>query len=270
MTIKMGIIGGTGVYDPNIFSSVSEEKVETEFGLIGVKVGDYQGTSVAFIPRHGENHAIPPHKINYRGNILAMRKLGVKRIIATGAVGSLNIEMTPGELILVDQFIDFTRNRIQTFFDDGESGVLHVDMTEPYCKDLRTVIANAAQTLGQPVQTRGTYVCTEGPRFETPAEIVMFRLLGGDLVGMTSVPEVVLAREAGICYCTIAMVTNFAAGISPAPLTHAEVIETMRLNNDKLRNLIMRTIEIDPGQRDCLCQNAVEELGTLGQVKFLS
>lgn len=267
---KIGFIGGTGVYDPALLSGISEENVSTEYGAVKVKIGEYKGISVAFLARHGEDHAVPPHKINYRANIMAMKKLGVERIIATGAVGSLNLEMQPGEFVMVDQFLDFTKNRVQTFFEDNDRGVMHVDMTEPYCLELRKIVANAARSLELPVKTRGTYVCTEGPRFETPAEIKMYSSLGGDLVGMTSVPEVVLAREAEICYATIAMVTNFAAGISPTPLTHAEVIEAMRQNNENLKRLIMRTIEIVPGERKCQCQNALEELGSLGTGKLLS
>jgi len=262
--IKIGIIGGTGLYDPKILSSVSEENVRTDFGLIKVKTGEYNGIPVAFLPRHGEDHAVPPHKVNYRGNIMALKKLGVERILATGAVGSLNLEMRPGEFILVDQFIDFTRNRVQTFYEEGEKGVVHIDMTNPYCPELRKVIMEAAKILGMPLKTKGTYVCTEGPRFETPAEIKMYSSLGGDLVGMTSVPEVVLAREAEICYATIAMVTNFAAGISPTPLTHAEVLEAMRKNNENLKKLLVKTIEIMPPERNCECQCALEELGSLG------
>ncbi len=267
---KIAIIGGTGVYDPKILTGISGETVRTDYGAIRVQVGSYRGVPVAFLPRHGEDHAVPPHRVNYRGNIMALKKLGVERILATGAVGSLNLEMRPGEFILVDQFIDFTRNRVQTFFEEGEKGVVHIDMTEPYCSELRKAIIGAAGALDMPVKTRGTYVCTEGPRFETPAEIKMYSQLGGDLVGMTSVPEVVLAREAEICYATVAMVTNFAAGISPTPLTHAEVLEAMRQNNENLKKLMMKTIELMPAERSCDCQNALGELGSLGQGKYLS
>jgi len=268
--IKIGIIGGTGVYDPKILTGVSEENVKTEYGTIRVKVGEYKSKPVAFLARHGQDHAVPPHRINYRGNIMALKRLGVERIVATGAVGSLNLEMRPGEAVLVDQFIDFTKNRVQTFFDDGEKGVLHVDMTGPYCLDLRKTIINAAQTLAMPLKSSGTYVCTEGPRFETPAEIKMYSAMGGDLVGMTSVPEVILAKEAEICYATIALVTNYAAGISPTPLTHAEVMEAMRSNQENLKSLIMRTIEYLTDERACDCGRALEELGSLGQGKVMS
>ncbi len=261
----VGIIGGTGLYDPKILSSVSEEYVRTDFGMVKVKTGEYNGIPVAFLPRHGEDHAVPPHKVNYRGNIMALKKLGVERILATGAVGSLNLEMGPGEFILVDQFIDYTKNRVQTFYEEGEKGVVHIDMTNPYCPELRKVLTEAAKALNMPVRAKGTYVCTEGPRFETPAEIKMYSALGGDLVGMTSVPEVVLAREAEICYATVAMVTNFAAGISPTPLTHAEVLEAMRKNNENLKKLLVKAIEIMPRERNCECLCALKELGSLGQ-----
>lgn len=267
---RIGIIGGTGVYDPNILPGIAEEEVKTDFGVVSVTTGEYRGVQVVFLARHGKDHGVPPHKVNYRANIMAMKKLGVDRIIATGAVGSLNLEMRPGEFVLVDQFIDFTRNRIQTFYEDSDKGVVHIDMTTPYCLELRKIITNAATALGLPVKTKGTYVCTEGPRFETPAEVKMYSFLGGDLVGMTSVPEVILAREAEICYATVAMVTNFAAGISPAPLTHAEVLEAIQLNNEKLKRIIMKTIELIPAERTCECQNALEELGSLGQGKQLS
>ncbi|PKM82613.1 MAG: S-methyl-5'-thioadenosine phosphorylase [Firmicutes bacterium HGW-Firmicutes-14] len=268
--VRIGIIGGTGVYDPKILKDISEEHIRTDYGNIRVTVGKHNGIPVAFLPRHGEDHTIPPHRVNYRGNIMALRKLGVERILATGAVGSLNLKMNPGEFVLVDQFIDFTKNRPHTFFEDGEKGVVHIDMTEPYCREFRKIVATAAATLEIPLKTRGTYICTEGPRFETPAEIKMYSLLGGHLVGMTGVPEVVLAREAEMCYVTVAMITNFAAGISPKPLTHTEVLEAMGRSNDNLRKLIMRVIEMIPEGRNCECQNSIEELGSLGQGRFLS
>jgi len=267
---KIGIIGGTGVYDPKILTGVAEEQVRTDYGTVKVKLGEYNSTPIVFLPRHGEGHSIPPHKVNYRANIMAMKKLGVERILATGAVGSLNLEMRPGEIVLTDQFMDFTKNRVQTFFEDGEKGVVHIDVTDPYCLSLRKVLSSAAAAINMPIKNRGTYVCTEGPRFETPAEIKMYSMLGGDLVGMTSVPEVVLAREAEICYAIIAMVTNFAAGISPTPLTHAEVLEAMKQNNENLKKLVIKAIELMPEERDCDCQNALAELGSLGQGKYIS
>ncbi len=264
MSIKFGIIGGTGVYDPKILKDTREETLSTRFGTVQVKVGNYNGKEIAFLPRHGAQHSVPPHLINYRANILAMKALGVQKLIATAAVGSLNPAMAPGDFVLVDQFMDFTKNRPLTFYEGGEQGVVHIDLTEPYCRELRGVLKKAAGATGLRVLEGGSYVCTEGPRFETPAEIRMYRILGGDLVGMTSVPEVVLAKEAEICYATVAMVTNFAAGISPTNLTHSEVVETMRQNNHNLRKLVMKTMEIITEERHCPCQSALKELGMLG------
>lgn len=258
--ISIAIIGGTGVYDPRILANVREATVSTPFGSVTYMVGEYAGKSVAFLPRHGSKHSIPPHLINYRANIWAMKKIGVRSILATTAVGSLNLAMKPGHFVLVDQFIDFTKGRTSSFYEGGERGVVHVDVTDPYCATLRKVVVKAAVNADIPIHEKGVYVCTEGPRFETPAEIRMFAKLDGDLVGMTNVPEVVLAREAEMCYSTISMVTNFAAGISPQPLTHGEVLETMRDNGEKIKRLIMTSIEMISDQ-DCTCQHALREYG---------
>ncbi|HEX3032236.1 MAG TPA: S-methyl-5'-thioadenosine phosphorylase [Bacillota bacterium] len=261
MAVSYAIIGGTGVYDPKILTDTREEKVHTNYGDVVVKVGSYHGKEIAFLPRHGAKHSVPPHLINYRANISALKQLGVTKILATAAVGSLNPAMLPGDFVLVDQFMDFTKNRAATFFEGGSQGVVHIDLTEPYCKELRGVMKTAAGQLGLRLSEGGNYVCTEGPRFETPAEIRMYRMLGGDLVGMTSCPEVALSREAEMCYATVAMVTNFAAGISPTCLTHSEVVETMRQNGEKLRQLVMKTMELITEERSCACQAALKELG---------
>ncbi len=211
--------------------------------------------------RHGRDHATPPHLINYRANIWAVRKLGVRKILATSAVGSLSSDFRIGELVLLDQFLDFTKSRPQTFYEGGQQGVLHVDMTEPYCSAVRQVIIDASERLGFVVRNEACYVCTEGPRFETPAEIRMFQRFGADLVGMTSVPEVVLARELGMCYASIGMVTNEAAGIAAHPLTHAEVMESMKELGGRVAQLIQATFELlTPGQ-NCLCASANREVG---------
>jgi len=260
MKAKIAIIGGTGVYDPRMLEGIREEYIETKYGQAAVKIGTCEGKAVAFLARHGTGHSVPPHKVNYRANIRALKELGVEKVIATAAVGSLNPAMKPGEFVLVDQFMDFTKNRIGTFFE-GEEGVVHVDMTDPYCAEVRKVLARAGAGLPVEIHDGGTYVCTEGPRFETPAEIHMYRKLGGDLVGMTSVPEVVLAREAEMCYAAIAMVTNFAAGISTTLLTHAEVVETMNKNAENLKNMVRKAISILTDDRPCLCKEALRELG---------
>ncbi len=255
--MRLAIIGGTGVYDPEILKDVRQETIDTRYGAVTLQVGSYAGREVAFLPRHGAKHSVPPHRINYRANIWALKSFGVERIIATSAVGSMNLDMKPGDFVLLDQFIDFTTGRETTFFDGDEQGVVHTDFTEPYCPEVRQSLGEAARELGITLHRRGCYVCTEGPRFETPAEIKAFRLLGGDLVGMTNVPEVTLAREAGICYATVALVTNFAAGISPEPLTHEEVVEVMQQNMENIRELIMRALEILPAERNCRCGHAM-------------
>lgn len=263
MKVEFAVIGGTGVYNPKMLSSLEEINVETNFGEVLVTVGKLAEKNVAFLARHGSKHSVPPHLINYRANIMALKKLGVEKIIATAAVGSLNPAMGPGDFVLIDQFIDFTKSRPQTFYEGGEIGVLHIDMTEPYCGQLRKVIGQNCPSEVNLHQS-GTYVCTEGPRFETPAEISMFAQWGGDLVGMTSVPEVVLARELGMCYAAIAMVTNFAAGICQHPLTHQEVVETMAKNTQNLQKVIMDTLKNLNIARECSCSLANKEAGNLG------
>jgi len=259
--IKIGIIGGTGVYDPNILENVRKIETMTPYGRVCYKVGDFAGKSIAFIPRHGSKHSIAPHLINYRANIWAMKKIGVCNILATAAVGSLHLPMQLGDFVLLDQFIDFTKNRVMTFHEGGKRGVVHVDLSSPYCPSLRDKLLVASQNSGITVHSQGTYICTEGPRFETPAEIIMFSKLGGHLVGMTNVPEVVLAREAEICYSAIAMVTNFAAGISKTPVTYGEVIEIMNQNTEKLKTLLMNTIKLIDIEADCSCRHALAEYG---------
>jgi 5'-methylthioadenosine phosphorylase len=235
--------------------------VETPYGSVEPVVGKLSNLEVVFMSRHGQNHATPPHLVNYRANIWALRDLGVQKILATAAVGSLSPDFRVGELVLLDQFLDFTKNRSQTFYEGGQQGVLHVDMTEPYCPALRQIILKASEHLGLQVKNGACYVCTEGPRFETPAEIRMFRRLGGDLVGMTSVPEVVLARELGICYASIGMVTNKAAGIATHPLTHAEVMESMKELGGKVAQLIHASFKLWTSSQNCQCASANGEVG---------
>jgi len=257
----IAIIGGTGVCDPSMLDHVKEESLDNFYGTIKYMRGTYQGKDIIFLPRHGKNHQIPPHLINFRANILGLKKLGVTAILATTAVGSLNPDDKPDDFVLADQFLDFTKTRHTTFFDGGRNGVVHVDMTEPYCPDLRHSVVEAAKELNYVVHPSGTYVCTEGPRFETPAEIKMFKQMGGDLVGMTNVPEVCLAREAEMCYATISMITNFAAGISKEPLTHAEVLECMAKNSERLKTLLLKTIELYDDNDNCPCRHALKEYG---------
>jgi 5'-methylthioadenosine phosphorylase len=260
---RIAIIGGSGVYDPRLLENIREEIIRTPYGEVKVKIGEYKGEEIVFMPRHGEKHSVPPHKINYRANIWGLYELGVERILATSAVGSLNENMKPGDFVVLDQLIDFTKNRVYTFYDGEESPhdrkfVAHVDFTEPYCPELRNAIIRAAKELRFPYHPKGTYACMEGPRFETKAEIRMLKILGADVVGMTQVPEAILARELEMCYSSVAIVTNFAAGISPTKLTHTEVVELMAKKSEEIKLLLMKAIEYIPRERRCGCKDALK------------
>ena len=257
------IIGGTGVYHAELLADSVEHVIHTPYGDAKCVVGLHEGRPVAFMPRHGVRHNIPPHEINYRANIMALKQLGVRDVFATAAVGSLRRSLAPGSLVIIDQFLDFTKARHGTFFSDG-APVSHVDMTTPYCPRLRGVLQDTAAQLELSVAAEGVYVCTEGPRFETPAEIRAFAQMGGDVVGMTSVPEVVLAREAGICYASVAMVTNYGAGLADAPLTHREVLDEMARNADRLRRLFFTAIAHAKTGRACSCAPPAAMVSTEG------
>ncbi len=257
--IEFAVIGGTGVYRADMLTDIREVHVDTQYGGVDLLSGRCGDRRAAFLTRHGKGHSVPPHMINYRANILALKKLGVKQIIATTAVGSLNPAMKPMDFVLPDQFLDFTKTRKTTFYDEAGAGVVHLDVTDPYCPRTRGLIEAKAKALGLAIHNGGCYVCTEGPRFESSAEIRMFAKMGGDLVGMTSIPEVLLAREAGICYATISMVTNFAAGISDAPLSHREVLEAMARLSGDISRLIMALLAEIPGPEDCGCLTQAPE-----------
>lgn len=254
-SMKVGIIGGTGVYDSRWLATAERLEVQTPYGAVSVTRGRVESCeeAVYFLNRHGQGHHLPPHLVNYRANIWALHHVGVARIVATAAVGSLNATLSPGMSVLCDQFLDFTKFRPGTFFEGGTNGVVHTDMTEPYCPDLRAVLFEHAEAVGLRAVNGGCYVTTEGPRFETPAEIRAFRMLGGDVVGMTSVPEVVLARELGLCYATVALVTNYAAGMSPDYLTHQEVLDLMGQYQGSLNQLIRTSLPSMQQHRDCHC-----------------
>lgn len=247
----IGIIGGSGVYEiTKKADSCTNELVKTDYGDVEVSILDICSKKVAFIPRHASGHSIPPHKINYRANIDALKKVGVTKIIATNSVGSMNEDMPPGSFVIPDDFLDFSQDRVKTFYEDK---VVHIDVTEPYCPSLRDILDKSGDVI-----LGGTYVCTEGPRFETPAEIKMFKMLGGDLVGMTGVPEVTLAREREICYNSICIVSNFASGISQDELTIDEVFEMVAKMEDDLLELIYNFIRnVDDGT-DCMCNHALD------------
>ncbi len=249
-----GVIGGTGFYRVTETAKAEPIKVDTPYGPVALERTHLGGVEIAFLPRHGVGHSVPPHRINYRANISALKQIGVTNILASAAVGSLTETMPPGSLAMLTQFLDFTRNRASTFYDGEKGEVIHVDMTDPYCPHLRGELASAADALSEKVFEEAIYVCAEGPRFETPAEIKMFRRLGGDLVGMTNVPEVVLAREAGLCYATIAVVTNWAAGVSKEPIKHGEVSGFMDMQTPRIKAIFEKTIA-DHTEIACSCRS---------------
>ena len=228
----VAIIGGTGVQlsTHRDLTNLRDEIVETRWGKSLVTRAQLQDCEVLFLHRHadpftGQRH-VPPHKINYRANIATLKKLGATAIFASSAVGSLREEWPSGTLVLLDQFLDSTSKRDKTFFDER---AVHIDVTQPYCPHARGFLQVAAKKLNFDLQPRGTYICTDGPRVETPAEIRVFKNWGADVVGMTGIPEAVLAREAEISYAGISIVTNAAAGIGSTPLTQSEVMESMKI-----------------------------------------
>ena len=210
--MSVAIIAGTAIYEiPG--TTLQEEVVETAYGPARIHRAEGETDELIFLARHGINHETPPHKVNYRANIKALEMLGVKRVLAANAVGSINKEIPPLGLALVTDFLDFTSNRESTFFDGEESGVKHVDMSITYCPGLNKRLLELAPDFDITLRPESVYVSTNGPRLESPAEIRMYAQLGGDVVGMTGIPEATLARELGLCYAAVAFSVNWAAGI---------------------------------------------------------
>jgi len=207
--MKKAIIGGTGVYN---IGEATVREVTTEYGKVVVDVLNINGEEIAFLARHGKGHSVPPHLINYRANMKALKELGVEFVYATCAVGSMNEQFAPGDAVVLKDFIDFTKSRPLTFFEGGEGRVAHVAMDEPYCPNLRKKFVEHATKMGLDVKGEAVYACMEGPRFETASEIRMLQKLGADIVGMTNVPEVVLAKELGMCYQAVGIITNWCTG----------------------------------------------------------
>lgn len=239
----IAIIGGTGVGAFPFDATPESIIVSTHYGDAYATLGTLRGKPVAFLARHGAGHKLPPHKINYRANIAALVKLGARAVFATTAVGGMRLDLKPGEFVLLNDFIDFTRDRENKTFFDGEGGVVvHTDFTKPYSEELRSVILNAAKTLGVALRPTGTYLAGDGPRYESPAEVRLFAQWGADVAGMTGVPETTLAREAGLHYAGLSLVTNPGAGLSETPLTHEEVEAAMREAGPKLREILIEAI----------------------------
>lgn len=256
--VRVGVIGGTGFESPAFLADATDEVVRTPYGLARAAVGRAAGFEVAFLLRHGPGHRLPPHRVNYRANVWALRELGVRRVLATAAVGALRREpgLAPGSIVLCDQFLDFTRNRPTTFFDGDPGPVRHVDMTRPYCPELRRAMREAAEALGLPVRDGGTYVCTEGPRFESAAEIRAFALLGGDVVGMTGLPEAALARELGLCYQPVALVANWAAGVGDGAVSEEEVAAALAGMRERVAALVQAALGRLAPEPACACGEA--------------
>ncbi len=230
----VGVITGTGVTEH--FDLSRPRLVSTRFGK--ATVFSHQGGDYLIIPRHGAAHKSPPHGINYRANIAAFGHLGVKQVIATSAVGSMNQGLRVGGIGLIEQFLDFTKRRQTTFFEEK---VVHTDMTYPYSRHLNLELTVAARKMGIELRPHMVYVCAEGPRFETAAEIKMYKILGGDVVGMTGVPEVVLANEMKLEYASVVLATNWAAGMQPK-VSHEEVLKVMGRSGKVVKQLIETTI----------------------------
>jgi 5'-methylthioadenosine phosphorylase len=256
MQAEIGIIGGTGLYDPELLRNAEEMNVRTPYGppSDSITVGELNGRRIAFLPRHSKKHTIRPTDVNSRANIFALKKLGVQRILAPSTVGSLREEIKPGDLVFIDQFIDRTTRREQSFYTRRQ--VCHISVAEPMCPELRRVLIEASADEQTRTHSTGTYVCIEGPRFSTKAESRMFRMWGADVVGMTLVPECVLAREVEICYSSIATVTDYDVW-KDEPVSVAAILKTMKENVEKVKRIITQTISKLPKERGCECKSAL-------------
>lgn len=257
--MSIGVIGGSGLHEIDGLDSSRELSVSTPYGNPSstFKIGTLGGIELAFLPRHGSPHSIPPHLVNYRANIWGFKSLGVDRIITVNATGGINRDITCGTLVLQDQIIDMTSGRSQTFYDSGN--VVHVDFTNPYCPEMRDLCMSAAHEIGVATRESATYVCVNGPRLETAAEIRYFSQIGADIVGMTAMPEASLAREMEICLLGISVITNYAAGISDEKLTAKEVVDNMRDSIESIKKLIKALIPRIPQKRSCPCREALKD-----------
>ncbi len=256
---EIGIIGGSGFYD--LADNLREIKVETPYGSPSGKIalGEISGRKVAFLPRHGSSHEIPPHLLNSRANIWALKSLGVERIVTSHAVGSLQKEYVPGDLVIVDQFIDRTNGRKDTFYDGPIA--THISTAFPYCPQIRELAIREAQRLKLNFHKKGTMVVIQGPRFSTAAESFWFTRMGWQVINMTGYPEVVLAREKEICYTAIGIVTDYDCGLVSEgrvqPVSAEEVMKVFKSNIDKVKKLIVAIIGNLPAKRNCHCGTAL-------------
>jgi len=257
MQAEIGIIGGTGLYDPQLLKNVEEVNVETPYGAPSdaITVGELAGRRVAFLPRHGKKHTIRPTDVNSRANIFALKKLGVKRILAPSAVGSLKEDYKPGDVVFVDQFIDRTTKREQSFYTGNK--VCHISVAEPMCPEMRQTLIAISKDINIRAHPTGTYVCIEGPRFSTKAESKLFRSWDADIIGMTLVPECVLAREAELCYASISTVTDYDVWKDHV-VSADEVVATMKDSIEKVKRVILEAVPRLPKECACECKNALK------------
>jgi len=254
---RIGIIGGSGIYDPSLFENVKSVNIGTPYGAPSgpVEVGDLVGVRVAFLPRHGRGHTIPPHSVPYRANIWALKSLGVERIISPCAVGSLQQKYKPGTIMLPDQFIDFTKGRRYSFYDGGKT--VHISTADPFCPHLQKLFQEGASRLGMPIHGKGTYITIEGPRFSTRAESRMFRQFA-DIIGMTLNPEIQLAREQAMCYASIAQITDYDVW-AEKPVSQDEVYRMVQKILQGTRELLKEVLpRIPKGRKLCGCAGALK------------
>lgn len=253
--MKIGIIGGSGIYNPSMFDNVRPVSVDTPFGMPGDQVimGEYKGIEVAFLSRHGKGHRFSPSKVNYRANIIALKKLGVTHIISASAVGSLREDYRPLDIVIPDQIFDRTKERPSTFFEEGI--VAHIGFADPFCPVLSRILFEVSSEK-YPTHGKGTYLCMEGPQFSTRAESKVYRAMGFDIIGMTALPEAKLAREAEMCYATVATITDYDVW-HEEPVSIEQVIENAVKNEKAVQDIIKGAIERVPEAAGCSCQSAL-------------
>ena len=257
--IRVGIIGGSGLYQMSGLTNIEEVEIGTPFGKPSdaYRIGTLEGRRVAFLARHNRNHSIMPSELNFRANIYGFKKLGVEWIISASAVGSLKEEHRPLDIMLPDQFYDRTKARVSTFF--GEGVVVHVTFAHPTCSRLAAVIEEAGKDVDIPIKRGGTYLCMEGPQFSTLAESNVYRSWGMDLIGMTNLQEAKLAREAEICYSTIALVTDYDCWHPQHDaVTVTDVLENLKRNTDNAQKIIRAAVKRLPIERTCKCERALK------------
>ena len=259
--VKIGIIGGTGLYSIEGITNVKEIEVKTPFGAPSDKIviGELEGVRCAFLPRHGRGHTILPTEINSLANIYALKMLGVEQIIAISACGSLKEEIRPRDVVLPDQFFDRTKFRRQSFFTDGIGIAAHVSFAQPVCMDMVKIIYQVLKSMSLRVHLGGTYVCIEGPQFSTKAESQVNRILGFSVVGMTALPEARLAREAEICYATVAAVTDYDVWKEGEEVTIGMVVENLNANIENMKKMIKEVLpKLASRERNCECKDALK------------